>query len=302
MRHTMSSRQGYTLLELLVVMAIIGVLVAIVLPAVQQVRTAAARVRCQNNLKQLALAMQQHHDGLGSLPPAFENRAKAQLPYLQWQFRLTPYLELDAVWNSTLADYARDRDPFFSKSVHINRDRVMPVFACPADWRVSTAWTVTARGGTWHVAVNSYLASSGAKTALQDGVVYLNSKTRLEHIPDGTSNTFLLGERPPSSDLRYGWLYASIGQDLAGSLDSVMGVKDPNTIPEPEYRPCGQGPFPFRAQKIQDHCAVFQYWSLHGNGANFAFCDGSVRFLDYSANALLSSLATRSGQEVVAIP
>ena len=112
----------------------------------------------------------------------------------------------------------------------------------------------------------------------------------------------MFGERPPSADLRFGWHYASVGQDGAGSLDSVIGVRDPNVASESEYRPCGIGPFSFNAGRADDSCSVFHYWSLHPGGANFAFADGSVRFLSYSADSILPALATRAGGEVVEVP
>ena len=62
------------------------------------------------------------------------------------------------------------------------------------------------------------------------------------------------------------------------------------------------GPFVFGAGSLQEPCSVFHYWSLHSGGANFAFCDGSVHFLSYSASSILPALATRAGREVVELP
>ncbi len=297
----MAHRSGYTLIELIVVIGIMSLLVGLLLPAVQKVRHAADSLRCRNNLKQASLACHQYHDTAGALPAAFRTGGSS-LPYLQWRTLIGPYLEQDAAFAAAQADYARAPNAFKASPPHSGMDRLVPVFACPADWRTQTAWTVRAKGQTWHVTHSSYFANSGSRTKLRDGVVYANSKTRLELVRDGTSSTLLFGERPPSADLRFGWLYASVGQDGAGSLDSVIGVRDPNTAFESDYRPCGLGPFAFAGRRVEDPCSAFQYWSLHPCGANFAFCDGSVRFLTYSADSILPALATRAGGEVFDMP
>ena len=297
----MRRRTAYTLIELLVVIAILAILIGLLLPAVQKVRAAAASAQCRNNLKQIALASHNYHDTAGNLPPAFQAGVRTSTPYLQWQTLLTPHLEQDAAWQAALADYKRTRDPFWGKPTHTGRDRLLPTFACPTDWRAQTAWTVNVVGVVRHVSVSSYLANAGSLSAQRDGVMYVNSTTRLEWISDGTSSTILIGERPPSADLHYGWLYVGAGQDGFGSLDSVIGVNDRNLTFGSQYRDCGTGPFQYVAHRVEEPCAVFQYWSLHSGGAHFAFCDGSVRFLAYSANAILPALATRAGSEVISL-
>jgi prepilin-type processing-associated H-X9-DG protein len=138
-------------------------------------------------------------------------------------------------------------------------------------------------------------------TGERQGVVFAGSRVRLADVLDGTSSTLFAGERPPSADLRFGWLYAGGGQDRTGSLDSVLGVRERNVAVEGNYRGCGSGPFPYAPGRLDDPCAAFHFWSLHGGGANFAFADGSVRFLPYSARDLLPALATRAGGEAVAL-
>lgn len=296
----MQRRSGYTLIELLVVIAILSILVGLILPAVQKVRAAADASRCRNNLKQIALASHHFHDTAGALPSAFR-KGRTRMPYLQWQTRLAPYLELEAAWSETVADYVRSRDPFWSVPAHAGLDRLNPIFACPSDPRTQTAWTVFSQGKSQHIALSSYLANAGNDTIRNDGVIYVNSKMRLEHISDGTSSTLLVGERPPSVDLRFGWLYVGVGQDGSGALDSTIGVSDRNKLVQSDYRACGPGPFPFESRRTNETCSLFQYWSLHTGGAHFAFCDGSVRFLRYSANDIMPALATRAGGEVVAV-
>jgi prepilin-type processing-associated H-X9-DG protein len=86
-------------------------------------------------------------------------------------------------------------------------------------------------------------------------------------------------------------------------MDMVLGVREPNLLPIVSGSPCGPGNYPFvAASGVNDPCGKFHFWSLHSGGANFAFADGSVRFLRYSANDIMPALATRAGGEVVAVP
>jgi prepilin-type processing-associated H-X9-DG protein len=118
-------------------------------------------------------------------------------------------------------------------------------------------------------------------------------------IRDGTANTLMAGERPPSPDYWYGWWYAS---GFAGSGDTTLGVRERNDNHDPGMSQCAAGPYNFRAGLPTDMCDAFHFWSLHSGGANFAFCDGSVRFLSYSVDPIMPALATRAGGETVMIP
>ena len=138
------------------------------------------------------------------------------------------------------------------------------------------------------------------RAAYGDGVLYLGSTTRLSDVTDGTSNTLAVGEWPPSRDLILGWWYAGWGQDKDGEGDMLLGARTRN---HSEYgRGCPAGPFDFKAGSFDDQCDAFHFWSPHPGGANFAFADGSVRFLNYSADSILPALATRAGGEAVNLP
>ncbi len=128
-----ASRSALSLVELLVVIAIIGVLVALLLPAVQRVREAAARSQCQNNLKQIGLALHGYHDANGSLPPGMSLQAPDDaFPFLSWNARVLPYLEQADLWREVQAAYAA-QPTFLGVPPHVHRKTIVRVFTCP-DW------------------------------------------------------------------------------------------------------------------------------------------------------------------------
>lgn len=311
-----SRRPGATLLEVLVTLSVLSLLVALLMPAVQKVRGAADRLVCKSKLRQLGIAVHHYESSTGMLPPAFRHRgAGTPDPNLQWPLLIAPFLELDANARMAAEDYRQFPDPIYP-TPHRGLSMPLKSFSCPSDPRTAVAWEnsfiyTLARPHptlvTVRLALNSYLGNGGALTRLRDGVIVADGRISLLHVTDGTSNTLLFGERPPPADVRFGWLYVGWGVRASGNgeLSSVMGVLDPNPFARPGTNPeCGPGPFPFRQPDLNatPDCAMFQYWSLHGGGANFAFADGSVRFLRYEANSILPALATRAGGEVVTIP
>jgi prepilin-type processing-associated H-X9-DG protein len=274
-----TTRFASSLIELLVAIAILGILVGLLLSAVQQVRLAAARLSCTNNLKQLALALHSHHESMGAFPAGCRSDTRTEpMPYLSWRSAILPYLEQQPLWDAATSAYRVDRSPFSDR--HTPRVQPQKVFSCPLDDRLTTAWDVTT---TFHTrvrtALSSYLAVSGTTSTARDGIFFTDSHTQLLHVSDGTSNTLLLGERPPSTDLVYGWWYAGTGQARSGQVDSHLGTTERNLLGM-TYR---------------------KYWSFHSGGAHFAFADGSVRFIRYEAATILPHLATRAGGEIASL-
>jgi prepilin-type N-terminal cleavage/methylation domain-containing protein len=292
-------RNGLSLIELLVVLAIVATLVGLLLPAVQKVRHAAARVACQNNLKQIGLALHSYHDADNALPAGVSGASPPDgFSYMGWQARLLPYLEQGPLWSLTLDAYAEaPRNPF--QLPHLGIMTPLRVLACPTDARVTA---VQATHDGYRVALGSYLGVSGTSYSAFDGVLYLNSRTRLLDITDGTSNTLAAGERPPSPDFWYGWWYAAFGRYGNGSADTILGVQEVKWPGAEFASQCPSGPYSFVAGTITEQCDLFHFWSFHSGGANFIVCDGSVRFIAYSAAPILPALATRSGGEAVDLP
>ncbi len=311
-------RRGVSLVEVLVAVSVCSLLLALVLPAVQRVRAVADRLSCRSKLRQIGLAIHNYESTVGRLPPAFQHRfpaAPGPHPNLQWPLLIAPYLELEPNWRMAEEDFRRSADVFLP-TPHRGLSIPLKPFSCPSDPRTAVTWEVRflytlaqPRPAlmTPQMALNSYLGNAGELTRRRDGVIVADGSLTLLSVTDGTSNTLLAGERPPPAGLQYGWLYVGwgVGPNGNGELSAVIGVRDPNPFAGVGANPaCGPGPFPYRQPDLgaKPDCALFQYWSLHAGGANFAFCDGSARFLAYSADPIMPALATRAGGEVVSDP
>jgi prepilin-type N-terminal cleavage/methylation domain-containing protein/prepilin-type processing-associated H-X9-DG protein len=292
------SRRGFTLIELLVVIAIIAILIGLLVPAVQRVREAAARIQCGNNLKQLGIALHSYHDSYAGLPAGVTSKRQGE-PFgrMTWLARLLPYVEQDTLWKATLAAYDFQPVPYVDPP-HIGFSMPIRVFSCPSDPRAFDQHTThKAR----IVALTSYVGVLGTAYDYTDGVLFRDSHVRLTDITDGTSNTAMAGERPPSADFWYGWWYAGFGQAGTGSADMLLGARERN-FGGPFVSACPPGPYHFQAGSLNEQCDLFHFWSTHPGGAQFLFADGSVLFLSYAADNVLPALATRAGGEVVNLP
>jgi prepilin-type N-terminal cleavage/methylation domain-containing protein/prepilin-type processing-associated H-X9-DG protein len=285
--------RAFSLIELLVVVAILAILCGPVSAAVQRVRAAAVRAQCESHLAAIGLALHHYHDVEHRFPPGMSYRGgSAAYPFMSWNTRLLPFLEQDALWRQTIGAFAED-PRFLHNPPHVGLATVMPAFSCPADTRTLMAGK--------YAAFTAYLGVEGEDLFGEDGVLFRDSEVRLADITDGTSNTVVVGERPPSADEVLGWWYAGEGQAMKGSADMVLGVQELN-VGSLWGRGCPRGPYAFAPGRVSNQCDAFHFWSLHPGGANFLFGDGTVRFLSYSAAPLMPALATRAGGEVVPLP
>jgi prepilin-type N-terminal cleavage/methylation domain-containing protein/prepilin-type processing-associated H-X9-DG protein len=322
----MAKRKGFTLIELLVVISIIGILVALLLPAVQKIRDAAARMSCSNNLKQLGLAAANYHTTCNVLPPAVNLQVTFALPYAYgandppppipgvgeglFEF-LLPYVEQDNVYNALV--FTGGTNGLGYNSQYQNAltptspaNTIIKTYLCPAD-RAPAQVTYVSGANTYYFGANTYVGNPGIVgfyyTAMtNDGVFYINSSVRFIDIADGTSSTFMFGERQrvdPNFDVVYpgasnievhsGWAWAN---DLPG-YDYLGGAGVPINWGVPAGTTTDPG-FVLNDQRYS--C----YGSSHSQGANFCFCDGSVKFLlNNTPVVVLQQLSTRAGGEII---
>jgi prepilin-type N-terminal cleavage/methylation domain-containing protein/prepilin-type processing-associated H-X9-DG protein len=293
-----ATRNGFSLIELIVVIAIFAILMSLLLSAVQKVREAAARATCSNHLRQIALALHSHHDNDGRFPPGVTyDTTQNAYKYMGWMARILLYIEQDALWHSGVQAYAIAPNLPFSP-LHRPFSTPVAVYGCPSDIRVKSAQD-THRD--IRAALTSYLGVLGSDFQNPTGILFRDSRVRITDITDGTHNTLLIGERPPSTDFWYGWWYAGLGQ-VNGSADCILGVRERKSSDALYAETCAEGLYPFQPGRLTEQCDLFHFWSLHFGGANFAFADGSVSFLRYSSKNIMPALASRAGGENTPLP
>jgi len=303
-------RSGFTLLELLVVVTIIGVLAVLTLAAIQGSRASAARLSCANNLKQIGLGLHNHQTVYGTFPPqsprpGYLYGSSYSRQGISWHVFILPYIDRAGMWNAIVAAYQANNDPFSPAHAGL-RDIVIPQYVCPADGRLGQARPYMAQV---NLSFTSYVGMTGYSENFTSGLFGSGKGMSPASVTDGLSNTVAVGERPPPDSFSLGWWYTThdLGRipqsanDYEVPADGGSSYVDPYCAGEPASwaNPPGISLNFFRQGRTRNECDSTHYWSLHSGGANFLLADGSVRFLRYSACSQLRKLATVSGGEKV---
>ena len=321
---THSRRTAFTLVELLVVIAIIGVLVALLLPAVQAAREAARRSSCTNNMKQIGIALHNHHDTHNRFPPGC---AQDQSPFgtkaggwgTSWKVYILPYIEQSNIYDKWVFDGGSSGYTHGTNMPLVNRIMIK-TYRCPSsaipDFYASsnnngsiqmmTSYTGIAGAYSSSAPFNN-CGSGGHGYSAEDGVLFANSTQNMSSLTDGTSNTVMVGEQ--SDHLR-----DANNKPIPGSYTAI-------TSQGPHGWTMGSGNQSFGKAYTERHfnCTTVQYninqrglpnsggtghntgnniplSSLHPGGCIVAMADGSSRFISQTV-ALNVLLATCSGKD-----
>lgn len=304
-----NKRSGFTLVELLVVIAIIGVLIALLLPAVQAARESARRTQCNNNLKQLGLALHNHHDvrkrfpgGSGANPWDAGNHRKGSV-----LVKLLPFIEESGFYDQMPHDGDVDGWILANSSRY---NYIVTGYICPSDTgartdRANTNYAISmghqsmpSQGG-WCSSYNGHLngATGHGSTESPGNISGIFSRftwaAKFSDVTDGTSKTIAMGEiRPKCGDHHNeGWFHSN-----ALWTATTAPINFPTCENEPGYQ--------------ADSCNAKNNWmtsqgfkSRHTNGAQFLFTDGSVQFLNETIDyQTYQRLGARADGQPVSIP
>ncbi len=267
-----SGREGFSLIEVLVVIAIIGLLVALLLPAVQAARESARRSQCLNNLKQHGVALNTYSTSVDAFPIGyiFWPKSSGVAPGWAWSTAILPQLEQGPIYSAININVPIDLPANITA-----RTSALSIYVCPSD-RKTGVFTRTSQlaGGPIDVTTISYAASQGvSNSGTGVGMFQPNKSTRPRDLKDGASNTIALGERP-SFVVQNAWVGAL--SDGQGGEQVLASSLDPSAASSSAF----SGP----------HSGVVQ----------FLMADGSARPIKMTINPkVFQALTTRSGREVI---
>jgi prepilin-type processing-associated H-X9-DG protein len=315
-----------------VVIAIIAILIGLLLPAVQKVREAAARMKCSNNLKQLALALHNYHDTYQQFPRGYYDTGSPPAPTRQrenWYQYVLPYLEQQNLYNAYMADTSGfNAGDTLNQWIHqmtgSQVTAVVTTLACPSDGSApgrggnggttafQASYAVCAGGVTWANGAAGAAPTSIVGAADPGGMFYWNSRTRMTDVVDGTSNTLMASEGIIRGNGTGAWgelggvwggaPHGSFGfstywQPNPAVADRVYSCKATSYPGAPNGAPCengNSGGLPGRWNFAR---------SYHTGGVNAAMADGSLRFVQSSIDlTAYRAMGTRADGVVVPTP
>jgi len=293
-------RRGFTLVELLVGIAIIGILIALLLPAVQAAREAAKRSQCSNNLKQLGLALHNYHDTFKTLPSGIatstlwaSSNNKGGIGVWGWGSLILPFIE-----QSALHEQLQVGDLPLDDALAVNLAAFQtPIssFRCPSDKAAPLNYDHKVDGTP--TATSNYIGNNRSHSIasndhdVRGGLFFVNKAIRFRDILDGTSNTVAVGERR--------WQYKEQGAfnilvcgaaNIYGCNDSA-GDKDKADV-------LGSGQPRMNYNLGNKKHSETGYSSMHPGGAQFCLADGSVRFISETIDADMKDNQTARNRAV----
>jgi prepilin-type processing-associated H-X9-DG protein len=260
----------------LVVIAIIAILIGLLLPAVQKVREAAGRSRCQNNLKQIGLAFHAFHDARGKLPPIYWTKGCSggcvSNRRYGWGTAILPYIEQDSLYRGLGGpDVFKTNDTSANMPTPAAQPLVrteIPTYQCPSD-----PTSDPTNGSYEGYGKTNYVIVAGDDDRGAGIANYQTSFVKMADITDGTSNQLMVGERDMKNNVAGIWAGRS-----PGTYASTAGIAV--WRPNQKYTGTGQGTgVTTGSEGTPDQCTRFAFTSLHPGGVNFALADASVRFV-----------------------
>jgi len=273
-------RTGFTLIEVLVAVAVIGILTALLLPAVQSARASARRVMCANQLRQLGLALHLYHDSQLCYPPGSYVMGPSFPMQTGWGWgaMILPDVEQHSTYDQV--DFGKgtamgNNLPLIARSISLWR--------CPSEIAPDQIEAFPLDYPPFLLAAGNYCGSEGVLASM--------SRVRISDIRDGTSRTLMLGERmvQPGENGSLPFTSAWCGQVAFADVYEYRSV--PHLFPSRMH--------PINASPADALC----FGGRHAGGANFIFADGSGRFLNESMDGnVFESLGTASGGETYALP
>jgi prepilin-type N-terminal cleavage/methylation domain-containing protein/prepilin-type processing-associated H-X9-DG protein len=304
---TQISRRAFTLVELLVVIAIIGVLIGLLLPAVQKVREAANRAKCGNNLKQIGIALHHYHDTQSSFPPAYVELYPLT-DRATWQVLILPFIEQDNLFKTYDPNETTGggEDNFF-----LNKTQVK-LYKCPSDVDLPPKiYPPNPDLGPW--ALGNYLCNNGLGPMRSDwkpetsvekpGVFMVNSKTRIADLTDGTSTTMLISEclNVPGAGDHEDWRgNLTYPENCIFHWNHTPNRSDPDWLRDILCTSVREAPCIGTHSAYNDRLEILTARSRHAGGVQVLFGDGRVGFVPNTISLVTwQALGSPAGGEVV---
>jgi prepilin-type N-terminal cleavage/methylation domain-containing protein/prepilin-type processing-associated H-X9-DG protein len=308
-----SRRRGFTLIELLVVIAIIAVLVGLLLPAVQKVREAAARTQCQNNLKQLGLAVQNYYSSFNAYSTSIRPGGVTISPRVSWSIGVLPFIEQGNVKNKY--DLTSNWDSATNLPL---TSQPLKIYQCPSTPN-PTRLDGDPQTNVWNlVAVTDYAASTGVAAyatnvnttgAVLPGILQKNTTVRIADVVDGLSNTFLIVESAGRPQIYQGGVaFGSVPTNKvngggwarpASDFSFQSSTPDGKTFPGTCAANCTNGfDYPTYNMSPFGTEGTSEAYAFHSGVINVLFGDGSVHSISAAVSVnVFAALVTRAGGE-----